>query len=231
MKKMIIEQHVDQIVNDTADTLISAPILHQIDILTRSQLHFLFSQIYYLVESFPGLLAALILQTNDDAIRFAIIDNLVDECGGIEKVRSRDFSATHSQLLKQFIEKLSDKATPAIAEKSAHTNIMLSHFKRLFFNSTLVEVLSALAAMEGASTKWFNLLYKKLLVRNEFTGDDLYFFELHTVMDEEHGDVLKETLLPLLTNDENLALFESGATTAGLISKNFYIGLANEMMK
>lgn len=220
-------QFFEQTINETAKALISSPILQQLDILPKGQLHFLFSQIYYLVESFPGLLAALVLQTNDENILFSIIDNLIDECGGIERIQNRDYSATHSRLLKSFIEKLSN--TDAVAEKSIHTKLMLSNFKKLFINSTFIEALGAMAAMEGASVQWFNHLFQKLKTRNEFSTQDLYFFELHTVMDEAHGSALKDVLIPLLTKYDNYALFKSGADTAALISKNFYLGLAEEI--
>lgn len=223
------EKYFEQVINETAVTLISAPILNKLDVLATHQLHFLFSQIYYLVELFPGLLATLIFQTNDIGIRFAIIDNLVDEFGGIEKIRNNDYSSTHSQLLKCFLEKLSTETPAKLVDKATTTKIMLSHFRKLFIHSTLVEVLGAMAAMEGASTKWFNHLYQKLIARKEFSDDDLYFFKLHTVMDEDHGNILKEKLLPLLTDKENLAFFKNGATTAALISKHFYIGLSKEM--
>ncbi len=223
------ETYFKHVMQETADTLLSAPLPHQIDTLTTQQLHFLFSQIYYLVQSFPGLLAAVLLQTHDADIQFAIIDNLIDECGGVEKIQSRDPRATHSQLLKTFVERLAGTASPTLAVQAVHTKLMLANFRKLFIHSTFVEVLGAMTAMEGVSTQWFNLLHQKLVARNEFSQDDLYFFALHMVMDDIHGDILKETLMPLLTSYERQVFFRNGATSAALISKNFYLGLSEEM--
>ena len=221
--------YVEKVVSKTTEALLSPTILHQISTMKKADLHTLFSQIYFLVEAFPGFLAGILLQTNDEAIRFAVIDNLVDECGGFEKLKAQDKRCTHSQLLKTFVEKLSPAATPQLGVQSAHTKVMLANFHQLFTHSSLIEVLGAMTAMESASSAWFEFLYQQLRDRDEFSREDLYFFELHTMMDEKHGDAFREVLMPLLTNSESYAFFSNGAMKAANISINFYLGLSEEI--
>lgn len=221
-------KYYNQVMNQTAETLLSIPILSRIDSLTTKQLHYLFSQIYYFVEKFPGFMGLIIWQTNNEGVRFSLIDNLVDECGGFEKIRNRDYSATHSGMLKTFVEKL-DLENSSLAEISCNTKIMLSDFNKLFIHSTFIEALSALASMEGVSTRWFDLIYRQIKQRQEFSEEELYFFKLHTIMDEMHGDILKETLIPYLISKENYALFRNGAINSVTIWKNFYQAITEEM--
>lgn len=222
------DNYFDQVINQTAEILLSVPILSQIHIMPSSKLHFLFSQIYYFIEMFPGFLGTLIWQTNNEKIRFALIENLVDECGGFDRIRNRDYSATHSGMLKKFIEGING-SRGVLAEKSVHTKIFIRNFEKLFINSTFIETLGAMASMESVSTKWFNLIYQQLIKRNEFSEESLYFFKLHIQMDEDHGDVLKETLIPLLKNNEDYVLFKNGAMTSVNNWKNFYFALAEEI--
>ncbi len=219
------KQVIETVVNKTRNALLSPRILHNISTMKKTDLHALFSQIYYLVEAFPGFLAGILIRTNDDAIRFAVIENLVDECGGFDNLKAQDKSSTHPQLLKTFVEGLSY----GLAPQSAHTKVMLSNFNQMFTHSSLIEILGAMTAMEGASSAWFVFLYNQLKARGEFSKDDLYFFELHTVMDEDHGDVFRALLLPLLIDEESHAFFNNGAMKAASISTNFYLGLSEEI--
>lgn len=222
------ESYFDSITDEAACMQLSIPIFSRLTELPSRELHFLFSQIYYFVEAFPGFLGALILQAPNEKMRFAIIENLVDECGGFEKIHRRDYSETHSGMLKKFVTSLTC-SNGALADKSIHVDILLNNFRKLFIHSGAIETFAAVASMEGMSTSWFKLLYKQLQDRNEFSSDDLYFFELHTRIDEEHGNALKEELVPLLKTAEDYALFKSGVMTSTHNWTNFYQGLAEEM--
>jgi pyrroloquinoline quinone (PQQ) biosynthesis protein C len=220
--------YYDQVIQEAANTLLAIPILNKLSDLSRDQLHYLFSQIYYFVDLFPGLLGILLWKINDERIRFAIIDNLVDECGGIEKIRANDHSATHSRLLLKFIATLSKSDVP-LANKSVNTERLINDFNGFFINSTPVEVMAAMASMEGMSTQWFGLIYQQLLARKAFSQDDLYFFELHTGLDEVHGNILKEVLMPLLKDEKSFILLRNGVMRSISIWKCFYEALTREM--
>jgi pyrroloquinoline-quinone synthase len=218
----------DSVINQTIAMQLSPPILSRLTEMDNGELRYLFSQIYYFVKDFPGLLGALIWQVEDERIRFALADNLIDELGGPEKIKHRDFSGTHSQLLKYFIESI-DPENGRIFPRSIHTNILKDSFNRLFLHSSPLEALSAVATMEGTSSSWFNLLYKQLLARNQFSSEAMYFFDLHTRLDDEHGSILKEVLLPSLKDADSYALFKHGTVSAASFWGQFYASLTEEI--
>jgi pyrroloquinoline-quinone synthase len=231
-KSMTADAFYDAVINKTISMQLSPPLLSRLRDMDLQALHYLFSQIYYFVQDFPALLGALIWQMSDERIRFALADNLIDELGGSENIRKRDFSQTHSRLLKRFIQginQLLNQQSDELAPRSVHTEILLASFDRLFLHSTPLEALSAVATMEGTSSEWFNLLYKQLLDRKEFSEEALYFFELHTRLDDEHGSILKEVLLPSLIDAKSFALFKHGAISAASFWGTFYASLAEEL--
>lgn len=221
------ELYFDQVLNEAKDILFTAPILYQINSMSNSQLHFLFSQLYHFVELFPCFLGALLWQTDNEVIRFALIENLIDEAGGSENINSRNYNHTHARLLKTFVQQLSP--AKQVAEQNIHTKILISQFNKLFVHSTFIEAMSAMACMENWSNSWFNILYSELQQRKQFSQEELYFFELHLSLDEQHGSILKEILLPLLNDTDNYQLLKNGAFTAASIWRNFYQELAQTM--
>lgn len=224
---MQINTFYNNLINQTAEILLTSPVLSRINQLPIPQLHFFFSQLYYFVEIFPGLIGMLIWQTNHQEIRFVLIENLIDECGGFEKIKDKNFSGMHSNLLKKFIT-LTGMGN-VLAKKSIHTEALINNINKLFLNSSLIEILGILTCMESVSTDWFNLLYRQLKERHEFNEDDLYFFKLHTEIDEEHSYVLKEILMPLLTKQEDLILLQNAALNSVNNWRNFYQDIDNEL--
>ncbi len=224
---MTNEQIFDQLVQEAADTLLSVPILNQLKDLKANSLHYLFSQLYYFVDVFPGLLGILLWKLPDIRNRFAIIDNLVDECGGLEKIWNNDPSFTHSGLLKYFTQSLTEDCQ--IAEKSSSTQKLLDNFSDFFINATPVEAMSAMAAMEVMSTQWFSLLYKQLLARDDLASKSLYFFEIHIHLDEEHGEILREVLMSLLHSIDSWVALKKGVMTPISIWTSFYTAVSQEM--
>ena len=222
------ETYFDKTIENFREQLLATPILNQLTDLNNQQIQFLFSQIYYFVKAFPGYLGILLWKTNNKHIRFAITENLVDEHGGIDKINKKDFNMIHSRLLKNFI-KSTNPTLSKLADKSIHTKILMSNFDRLFLNATLVEALGMMTAMESISVKWFSLLYHQLKKRGEYSNEALYFFELHMSLDEEHGSILKDILMPLLKNKQSIMLFQESVETISLVWKRFYYGIAEEI--
>lgn len=222
---MQISELYENTILEVEGRLLSAPLLNRIKDMSGEQLHYFFSQIYYFVDLFPGFLGSLLQKTNNKQLQFAIVDNLVDECGGIEKLKRNDFSGAHSCLLKKFLH-LFDYP---LATKSIHTTILIDSFNKLFVNSTLIETLAAIASMECTSTKWFNLILEQLHQRSEYTKDQLHFFELHTVVDEVHGDVLRDVLLPMIRDKKSSILFKHGVMTSLENWLRFYSAISDEI--
>lgn len=225
---MKAQEYFDEAVKKVVTELLSTPILNQLADLNKKQLRYFFSQIYYFVDAFPGYLGILLWKTNNNSVRFTITENLVDEYGGIEKIMQRDFAGMHSNLLKKFVEKI-DPSVNGLADQSKHTKALLTHFNDLFISASLIEALAAMASMENIAPPWFDLLYNQLKQRNTFSNDDLYFFKLHMSIDVEHGDVLKETLIPLLKDEKCYALLQRGIDAAASNWQRFYEGITQEM--
>lgn len=219
---MSFDKYFTQIAAECEESLLSAPLLNGIDALTTDQLHYLFSQLYYFIEQFPGYLGALLLKSTDKSILFVVTQNLVDECGGIDQLDQNNYSSSHSFLLKDFILKSIGKP---IAEMDIYTKILVSSFGKLFENSTLIESLSAMTIMESISNKWFSLVYDGLVKRNEFSESDLHFFKIHISLDEVHGNALKNVLESLITDNDSSIFFRHGALSAMSYWSNFYSGL------
>ncbi len=220
-------EYYDSVLSEGKNVMFSSPLLHELDIISKEKLHHLFSQIYYFVNNFPGYLGLLLWKANNEKIRFVLTENLIDECGGFQKIKDLDYSETHANLLKRFLMAFEKP----LAEKSQHTIQLMESFDHFYIKSTLTETLASMACMEGISSEWFNLIYSQLLQRDEFNSHQLYFFDLHTSLDEIHGDVLKDTLLPMLTDDLTRNLFKIGAMTAATIWAKFYDGISAELDK
>ncbi|MBX9585806.1 MAG: iron-containing redox enzyme family protein [Gammaproteobacteria bacterium] len=219
---MNFDEYFTKMALECEESLLSAPLLNSIDTLTTNQLHYLFSQLYYFIEQFPGYLGALLLKSTDKSILFVVSQNLVDECGGIDKLDANIYTSSHSALLKDFITKSIGKP---LAEMDIYTRILIESFRKLFTNSTLIESLSAMTIMESISNKWFSLVYDRLLKRNEFSELELYFFKIHISLDEVHGNALKNVLQSLITDYNSSILFRHGALSAMSYWDNFYTGL------
>lgn len=225
------EIYYDCVANEASNIILSAPILYEIHNLDIHQLQFFFSQFYYYVDAFQRFLGAVIWQTNNEIIKFALIDNLIDECGGFEKIKNRDYSEAHPEMLKRFVKKLSGNDTHLPkSNMSIHTRILINSYNNLFINSPFIEAIGGIApGTESTSPKWFNVIYQQLKRREQFSEEDLFYFKLHTVIDEVHGNILKESLIPQLNTIENRILLKNGATTAALILKNFFLALSEEI--
>src|SRR5215204_1091412 len=100
------ENYFSRLVQEAQKKLLSEPFLHQLEGCDKKALHYFFSQLYYFVDLFPGLLGIVLSRIPDKNIQFVIVENIVDECGGIENIKKNDFTQTHSELLKYFIEKI-----------------------------------------------------------------------------------------------------------------------------
>lgn len=225
---MNVDNYFDEEVQKSVSNLLQVPILNRLGKLNNEQLGYFFSQIYYFVDAFPGYLGILLWKTNNNDVRFAIADNLVDEYGGLERITKRNFSGMHSNLLKNFIESI-DTTNKGLVAKSESTQKLLDSFDDLFINSSLIEAFGSMACMENIGPPWFKLLYNQLNERKIFSKEDLFFFSLHINVDVEHGDILKKALIPLLKNADSYNLLQKGINTAASNWYKFYEGITEEM--
>lgn len=221
--------YFDKQVGMFSQELLSAPLLNSINNLSLEELKYFFSQIYYFVDIFPGLMGIMLFKVKENNIKMLITENILDEFGGEQNIKARNQSGMHSQLLRNFINKLSTENSNALSIAGNATNNLLKEFEDFFLKSSEFELMASVAAMECISTEWFQLLYSQLKTLNLFSDDDLHFFTLHICLDEEHGDILKEAILPKLSTKENKLMFEKAIFTTSSIWLKFYKNLVIEM--
>lgn len=224
-----INEYFNACVSEASDKLLSVPLLQKLHIISQQELHCFFSQLYYFVDFFPGLLGILITKTTNKRIRFAITENLVDESGGMQNILSNDYSGVHSELLYRFIHSI-DESKCSLAKISPSTNNLMKALQDFFLNASLIETFGAMASMECMSTSWFTLIHKQLVSLGRFNENDLNFFALHMSLDDDHGNVFKEELISLIERDSDLQLLAKGIKTSIQCWLNFYAGLESEFL-
>ena len=79
-----------------------------------------------------------------------------------------------------------------------------------------------MASMECMSSEWFALIYEQLIKRDQFNKTQLYFFELHMSIDDDHGNIFKRELLKLVKTNEERQLMQQGIMLSIQHWLNFY---------
>src|SRR5579862_4826875 len=91
----------DSVASEIQEVILSVPLLHRMDELTSEQIRFFCSQYYHLVQAFPRYLGALIWLSTDEKVRLTLVDNLVDECGGMENIEKQNLLQTHPEIFRR----------------------------------------------------------------------------------------------------------------------------------
>ncbi len=230
----ISEDFFDELAQESLDTVLAIPVLHQFKHFNDSQLR-LFSKVYYkLVAYFPNYLAALIWASPEDKIRLVILDNLVDECGGIEKIRAADLTEIHPNIFKRFAKSLGLSAETL----DDHTDIrtyskkMLSDITNLSTKSPFLVALGGVSpTLENTAQVWLDIIYKDLKTQKRFRDEDLFYFSMHAEVDIEHGRKFKDAILPLLKTEEDRKQLRQGAMRMVAILDNLFNSLAIDLEK
>lgn len=146
------------------------------------------AQYYHFEAELPTLLSAIHSRCQDRGVRQAILDNLWDEEHG---------QANHRALWLDFCEALGlGRTEPETTEPLSNTQAMLQTYRNLCHQRTFQEGLAAVYAYEVQVPA---VMVEKIRgLRDHFGITDeagLRFFEVHSVLDEDHSDREREGIL------------------------------------
>ncbi len=223
--------YFDVVADEILEVMLSIPLLHELADLNHKQLVLFTTQFYQFVKNFPRYLGALIWKFPDENIRFALANNLVDEVGGFNHLEKMDRTATHPALFRKFASTLGlTEEDMNNAQPRHYTQQMLDTLDNLFIHSHYIKAVGGLApGMESIFNTWIDLVLQGLRKTQRYSEKELLFFSLHTIVDEEHSEIIKVNLLDYLSSEENRKLLKEGAYTTVNAQKQFFLSLSEEI--
>lgn len=228
---MIPEKFYDKVTDEVLNIVLEIPLLHSFSDLDITQIKLFTTQFYYLVKAFPRYLGALIWKAYDENIRLALVDNLVDECGGIEHIKSRELIGTHPAIYRRITRALdiSDHELEG-TQPRPYTKRMLDELEALFINAPFIESFGGMApGIESISYIWIDVIHKGLARQKFFVEEDLYYFSLHTVVDKDHSSVFKNAIIPYLNDNAARDQLRDGALRMVHAQKILFEGIASDI--
>ena len=146
------------------------------------------AQYYHFEAELPTLLSAVHSRCGDREVRQAILDNLWDEEHG---------QANHRALWLDFCEALGlGRGEPEVTQPLPATQTMLETYRTLCRHCTFQEGLAAVYAYEVQVPA---VMVEKVRGLKDHFGimdeASLRFFEVHSVLDEDHSDREREGIL------------------------------------
>ncbi len=209
------------------------PFLNQIENLNEKQLKIFASQFYLYVRMFPRLMGAVVYNIPDETARLPLILNLINECGGLEYMEKLDNSHTHPALFRRFtrtlgiIDKELEKTKPLPS-----TQYFIKTYEKLYLKSPPLKTIGAVGpGTECVVPVMYIPILEGLRKQNKFSENDLYFFNLHLPVDEEHCEMICKVLAPYMDKPENQKLVRQGALEALEARKRFWDGLSKKILK
>lgn len=226
------EKEFDRITDQSLSIVTSSSLLTSFDNIDDHQLLAFAKGFYHFVKYSPEYFSTLICKSPHNEIRLVLVDNLIDEFGGIENIHSLNTSGFHPELYRRFTRSLgiSDQELNNLNLAKPYVKQMHDDFVKLALNSTFWLSLGALSpGIENIFFRWINIIYKGLKKRNCFSEDDLIYFKLHSIIDQIHGNKLKGCILKYIENESNLKLLETGAIEISRIHQRFFEALSNDI--
>ena len=146
------------------------------------------AQYYYFEAEFPRLLSAVHSRCDDREVRQSILDNLWDEEHG---------DSNHRALWLDFCESIGlGREVPEATEPLPTTEDLLDSYRRTCRQRSFQEGLAAIYAYEEQVPA---VMVEKMRGLREHFGIDgeaaLRFFEVHSVLDEDHSDRERDGIL------------------------------------
>ncbi len=146
------------------------------------------AQYYHFEAEFPTLLSAIHSRCGDRGVRQSILDNLWDEEHG---------QANHRALWLDFCEAVGlGRSEPETTRPLPTTQAMLQTYRTLCHQRTFQEGLAAVYAYEVQVPA---VMVEKIRGLRDYFGitdeASLRFFEVHSVLDEDHSDREREGIL------------------------------------
>jgi pyrroloquinoline-quinone synthase len=214
------------------EKMLSVELLHDFHHLNDQALRLFVCQFYPIIKKFPHYLTALMCKTSDEKLRLIILDNLIDEMGGIDNIKNRSNKEAHYKLFAHFgyALELSDTDLEANNTLRPYTSHFLKTVDNIFDHTNIIKGIGALTfGIESIYPFWIDHVYQGLLAQKRFSDEALYHFKLHTAIDLIHGQVLEEGISSHLKTKKDRELLLQGAMETVNSFKDFFIGLSQDI--
>ncbi len=185
-----------------------------------------FARLYY-----PHILRTRLYQANtlgitpDENIQFVLSEILYDEYG------SGKLEKSHMEQYRKFMYALGFqqeelKEQEIIPELQSYIRAMM----RLTQGDDWLAAIAAVGvASEHAIPKYYTLLLRGLRKIPDIKDSDLELFIGHISLDEEHSQLVEQSILPYLDSQENQASFSRGLKINMDARREFHAGLYKEI--
>lgn len=190
--------------------------------LSRQQLQVFFRQYHYFCHHFVQRLEGLLYATPLDEVemRVELVKTLYSELG------SGSVEQAHGRQLERFLQRLGIslaelRCTRPLPEVEAYLQVL----HRLFMETDYLAALGAELAVETTAAAEFRYLYPGLQKYQEFTIEDLAFFELHVHEEQQHSDWIAEAVRKTATTPNALARVAAGARETADAWHEFWKGV------
>ncbi|AML48965.1 pyrroloquinoline quinone biosynthesis protein PqqC [Coxiella burnetii] len=220
----------EKLEKETIEIVMETPLIYQFDRLNDKQLQIFAQQFYYYGYHFPRFLGIIIWRSFDDKIRSSVASNLIDELGIISS-ENIDPEQSHINVFIQFAKAVGlNEADLKNSCPRDYTRETLNKIENLLVHAPFMEAMGCMSpGLENALSHYSYNIYKGLQNQHRFTEESLYHFKLHSVLDKEHGNNLKQSLLPQLKESKiNRELLRKGALTAAKAQRDFFNGLQKD---
>ncbi len=196
------------------DKILSAQIIRRFSYLSPTQLRPFCMGFHAFIDYFPKYLGSLISCAPNDTLRLLLIDNLVDESGGINRVEQLDSSGIHAQLFRNFCYQFGITDSELL-DHNQQDNVTISLINQLTKLSQHESFYTALGGvspgLENVFPHWIKLILEGLKQNTYIDPNSLLYFELHTTIDLEHGQKFKDCLINAIKREKDWKSLRKGA--------------------
>jgi pyrroloquinoline-quinone synthase len=161
---------------------------------------------YYWIRSFPGILASLVANVNDEESRFFLVEILHSELGSGHSERA------HHKLFKQLVLSL------GVAEEEIHsrcywaeTEALVTGMLTLYGDSCICRALGAQYALEKQALPMIQNLDRGLRCLQHVKDSPFDYFDLHMMEEPEHLRCMQECVTRHLGHAEDRDEVSRGA--------------------
>lgn len=202
----------------------SNPLLEacKIGTLTFADFQLFFSQYYFYSKNFTKLLAAAMLNSDNDYFRSKLSANLWEEGGG------QDIKLRHTEIFRKFLREQLQISIENIHFES-YSKYFFKQYLDLCLKSSPAECAAILAfGTEGIVPRWYTII-KNGLLNLGLTEDVLEFFNIHIVCDDMHTQTLEEITLSYSKKDYWLDRCKKAITKALDLRDEFFSNIYNDI--
>jgi mannose-6-phosphate isomerase-like protein (cupin superfamily)/pyrroloquinoline quinone (PQQ) biosynthesis protein C len=157
--------------------------------LSRDDFRSLFGQYTHYSNNFTRYLAGVLLSCEDDLLRARLSENLWEEGGGAEP------DERHAELFRRFLVDTMGVTNPHAVPREDFTEVFVSRYLRGATNPDHTYGCAFLAlGTEGIVARTYRIFVDGML-KVGIPEDELGFFKLHILCDDEHAATLMDMML------------------------------------